>query len=181
MRQFLVSVGAFATLVRCHAAEVRGELPRGTRVVCRTPRGLEIGQLRAEVAPDVEFEGEILRAMTVEDELLADRLEKHRAKAVDACQQRLHQAGSEATLIDIDPLFDGRTLLFFFLGTVDEEVQQITNELTETYAQQVGSKHFAKLLAEGCGPGCGTEAKAGGGCSGGCAVCVVAAACRGGN
>jgi len=125
----------------------------------------------------VDVEGRIIRRTTTEDELLVDRLEKHRVQAVVRCQAMLAAAGSDATLLEVDPLFDGRTLLFFFLGPVGDEVQALTDELTAEYERNVRSKHFAKLLAEGCGPGCGTDEKAGGGCSGGCAVCVVAAAC----
>lgn len=80
------------------------------------------------------------------------------------------------TLLEVEQLFDGRTLYFHFLGETNPEVEAITEELADAYEQQVRSRHFAKLLSEGCGPDCGT--KAGGGCSGGCAVCVVAAACH---
>ncbi|QEG42341.1 PSP1 C-terminal domain-containing protein [Roseimaritima ulvae] len=173
---YLIRVGSFGTLFRCQAQDAT-RYERGQRVVCRTPRGLEIGAVTAVVSADRDIEGRVVRRTTTEDELLVDRLERHRTKAVIRCQQLLADGGHEASLLEVDPLFDGRTLVFFFLGPIDQSVQQITDELASEYERNVRSKHFAKLLAEGCGPGCGTEEKAGGGCSGGCAVCVAAAAC----
>ncbi len=173
---YLIRVGSFGTLFRCQAQDATS-YQRGQRVVCRTPRGLEVGVVATEVDADDAVEGSVVRRTTTEDELLVDRLEKHRSKAVIRCQQLLAAGGHEASLLEVDPLLDGRTLVFFFLGPIDDSVQQITDQLASEYERNVRSKHFAKLLAEGCGPGCGTEAKAGGGCSGGCAVCVAAAAC----
>lgn len=173
---YLIRVGSFGILFRCQAQD-GSSYARGQRVVCRTPRGLEVGAVTAVVAAADEIEGSVVRRTTIEDELLIDRLEKHRTKAVIRCQQLLAAGGHDASLLEVDPLLDGRTLVFFFLGTIDDSVQQITDQLASEYERNVRSKHFAKLLAEGCGPGCGTEEKAGGGCSGGCAVCVAAAAC----
>ncbi|WP_162006691.1 PSP1 C-terminal domain-containing protein [Roseimaritima sediminicola] len=174
---YLIRVGSFGTLFRCQSQDAT-VYARGQRVVCRTPRGTEIGSVRSVVPATDQAEGQVMRRTTTEDELLVDRLEKHRARAVHRCQQFLAESDTPATLLEVDPLFDGRTLIFFFLGEVDERVQRMTDELVAEYERNVRSRHFAKLLNQGCGPGCGTDAKAGGGCSGGCAVCVVAAACK---
>ncbi|QDS95301.1 hypothetical protein FF011L_40940 [Roseimaritima multifibrata] len=123
-----------------------------------------------------EPEGTVVRRTTPEDELLIDRLEKYRIRAVVRCQQLLAESNTETTLLEVDPLFDGKTLIFFFLGPIDDTVQELSDRLTSEYEKKVHSKHFAKLLAEGCGPGCGS--KEGSGCSGGCAVCVAATACQ---
>lgn len=177
MQHFLVYFGSFATTFRCGAATT-ASYARGQAVVCRTPRGVELGTVRCEMESAGAPEGTILRCTTVEDELLRDRLDRYRHRAVQRCQQRLQEMNSAATLIDVDPLFDGRTLLFYFLGPIDDQVQRLTDTLAKEYERQVGAKHFAKLLAEGCGPGCGTDEKAGGGCSGGCSVCIAAAICK---
>lgn len=175
-------------LWQCATAD-ESEYRRGERVVCRTPRGLEIGTVTApggarllaaqaeESGPHRPLDGKILRRTTTEDELLDARLLRYKRQAVESCRREIADRGLEATLIDVDHLFDGRTLIFYFLGAIDEELQGLTDSLSALYEQRVRTKHFAKLLAEGCGPGCGTESKGGCGTSGGCAVCLAASAC----
>lgn len=172
-QHYLVRIGSFGAVVRCSLVD-HVTYSRGTRVVCRTERGIEIGQLIAIVPATEPGEGVILRRTAAEDELLEARLLKYKAQAVQRCQAALTNESSETTLLEVDQLLDGRTLIFYFLGPVTPGVQALTDRLAEEYERKVRTRHFAKLLAEGCGPGCGT--KDAGGC-GGCAVCVVASAC----
>lgn len=166
-------VGVFAA-----AEAVR--YPRRCRVVVRSPRGLEAGEVLAE--PDahggtLETQGRILRRMTVEDDLLEARLQRRRHEAFEACRQLLAQNAVPATLVDVEHLLDGEGLLFYFLGDLPPEVQHITGRLAETYEAAVEFRRFAETLSEGCGPGCGTEeAKGQGGCAS-CTSCAVASAC----
>lgn len=181
IRSYHVRVGSMGELWHCAAAD-EGAYGRGQRVVCRTPRGLELGTitapgLRGDAQDSARCDGKILRRTTTEDELLDARLLRYKRRAIERCRREIRDAGIEATLIDVDHLFDGRTLIFYFLGEITDELQSLTESLASSYEQSVRSKHFAKLLAEGCGPGCGTEAKGGCGTGGGCAVCLAAAAC----
>lgn len=154
--------------------------PRGARVIARTERGLEIGEVLAPPeydAGEAASDGTILRGMTVEDELLAARLEKNRDGAYAACVARMAQAGLATTLMDVEYLFDGQTLIFYFLGPQPPELEAITNELADTYEANVEFHRFAEAAMAGCGPGCGTEDAEGPGC-GSCATgCAVAGAC----
>lgn len=174
IHHYLVRTGAWGEISQ-HRAVDGATYHRGDRVICKTVRGLEIGEVVADVETDADS-GQILRRMTDQDELLQKRLERYKRKAVQECRSKLVAAGIDAVLLEVEQLFDGRTLFFHFLGETNSDVEAITNELADAYEQHVRSRHFAKLLAEGCGPDCGT--KAGGGCSGGCAVCVVATACN---
>ena len=56
--------------------------------------------------------------MTVQDELLQARLEKHRQEAYEACAALLAENGQPAVLVDVEHLFDGQGLFFYFLGDV---------------------------------------------------------------
>jgi hypothetical protein len=75
-------------------------------------------------------------------------------------------------LLDVDQLFDGGTLIMHFLGPVDAIAETVTREIADRYESVVRSRHFSKLLRDGCGPDCGTEK--GGGCGTSCAGCSVA-------
>lgn len=155
--------------------------PRDSRVVVRTVRGLEAGRVLAE--PNgwqdlTEADGELIRPMAAEDELLAERMLRRRDQAFEACCQLLASRGLEAVLVDVEHLLDGQGLYFYFLGEVSPEVDACTTELAEAYDATVKFRQFTDTLLEGCGPGCGTEAAAGqGGCSS-CATCAVASACK---
>lgn len=163
--------------------EELGTISRGSRVVCRSPRGLEVGQVLYPVALPVRdgqiiADGWILRRMTPADELLWGQLEYLSRIARDECRQWLCDQRIEATLLEVEPLLDGQTLFFHFLGAVDEIVQRRMDALVKVYQRSVARSQFARLLEHGCGPGCGTENAANGcGTKGGCAVCQVAGAC----
>lgn len=172
-----VRVGLHGQVGRFRSADATLQ-PRGARVVLRTSRGLEIGEVLSPTGDDNgEPDGLLLRAMTVEDELLAERLGRRRESAHASCQRLLEARGVGALLLDTELLFDGRGLYFHFLGDVPEGVETLAEELSAAYEAEAKIGRFAETLREGCGPGCGTEAAKGqGGCTS-CATCAVAGAC----
>jgi len=178
--QHFVRVGVLGSVGR-FSAEGRQRFARGTRVVCRTSRGLEIGLVlsAAEAAFDKKCDGTLLRCVTTQDDLLIARLEKNREAAFHACWDRLLELPSPPVLLDVEHLFDGQSLYFYFLGDGGPELDALTAELAETYEAKAQLQKFAETLVAGCGPHCGTEE--GGGCgSGGCSTCAVVGACAGG-
>jgi hypothetical protein len=155
--------------------------PRRSRVIVRTRRGLEVGDVLSP-PDDTEdgrtfADGELLRGVTVQDDLLLARLEKNRHAAYAACSAMLAENGVPAVLVDVEHLFDGQGLFFYFLGDVTPELETYTSRLAETYDAKVQFRKFTETLIEGCGPGCGTdEVKGRGGCET-CSSCAVAGAC----
>jgi cell fate regulator YaaT (PSP1 superfamily) len=154
--------------------------PRGRRVVLRTSRGLEIGEVLSPAqdahAPG-QSDGSILRAVTIEDQLLEARLTKNRQAAFDACNEKIRQLSLPVTLMDVEHLFDGRSLFFYFLGEVPPELESLAGELAEVYDAAAEFRKFADAVVTGCGPGCGTDEASGGGCSSCATGCAVAGAC----
>lgn len=179
MGYHLVRYSLLGQIGRFTAAEAV-RYPRHSRVIVRSVRGLEIGTVLAEPEANgqvASIQGQILRRMSVEDDLLQARLDKHRQEAFTACTELLAKERVEATLMDVEHLFDGQGLFFYFLGEVPEEAERLTRQLAETYETSVQFRRFADTLAEGCGPGCGTEEAMGqGGCES-CTSCAVASAC----
>jgi cell fate regulator YaaT (PSP1 superfamily) len=163
-RQHLVRVGALGHVGRFAAVDAV-RYPRHARVVVRTGRGLELGEI---LDPPANVD---------EVQLLEARLEKNRQAAYTACAARLADLGLPATLMDVEHLFDGQTLLFYFLGEMTPELESLTQELAELYETQVQFRRFTEAVTEGCGPGCGTEAATGGGCKTCATGCAVASAC----
>lgn len=180
-----VRVGLFGQVGRFRSVD-SARYPRGSRVVVRTVRGVELGEVLgsgdAEVGCETEAifgaDGTILRRMTVEDQLLEARLERNRHEAFNACSRRLAELGVAAALVDVEHLFDGGGLYFYFLGQPPGEVDALTAELAEIYDANVQFRRFAETLATGCGPDCGTEHATGGGCTSCATGCAVASACK---
>ena len=178
-RWHVVRVGVLGLVGRFLSADfVR--YPRGTRVIVRTNRGLEIGEIlaaSAEDSPQTELDGAIIRGMTVEDHLLETRLQKNRDAALAACESRIREFSPSTTLLDVELLFDGRSLFFYFLGDVPSAIESWTDDLAELYDTHIQFRKFADAVTEGCGPGCGTEDATGHGCSTCSTSCAIAGAC----
>jgi len=175
--QHFVRVGLLGSVGRFDATD-RQRYARGARVICRTSRGLELGEVLspADSVSDQQCDGTLLRRITVEDDLLIARLEKNRSQAFQACAARLEQLQLPAVLLDVEHLFDGQSLYFYFLGQTPPEIDALTAELADVYEAKAQLQKFADTLTAGCGPHCGTEE--GGGCgSGGCSTCAVVGAC----
>ena len=185
---------------------------RGSKVICRTARGLEIGTVlnRIELtgteltgteltgteltgtqsdptasdssaldSPPSSFsasDGTIIRRMTAEDQMLWSNLEQLAAESHSACQQWLIDSSSPDRLLDVEPLFDGRTLYFHFLNQASTATDEQLERLVSIFQETVASSAFSHLLEHGCGPGCGT-ASAARGCGTSCHSCSLSKGC----
>lgn len=178
-RFHLVRVGAIGHVGRFASVDAT-RYRRRARVIVRTSRGLEIGEVLSPPAADEptdQTDGSILRLMTIEDQLLEARLLKNRGAAYAACSEWLAAHALPTQLMDVEHLFDGQSLVFYFLGEQRPELESMIQELAELYDARAQFRQFADTLTAGCGPGCGTDEAAGGGC-GSCATgCSVAGAC----
>ncbi|MEM7457033.1 MAG: PSP1 C-terminal domain-containing protein [Planctomycetota bacterium] len=172
----LVKTGLLGA-VGCFRSADRQIHPRDTHVVCRTARGLEVGTVLCSLNDDNPSplpDGELLRVVGSEDQMLLTRLDKFRDRAFNACNQLLKDRGLSAVLVDVEHLFDGESLYFYFLGEPDPRVEALTAELADAYERKVKFRKFAETLAAGCGPECGTKDCSS---SGSCAGCALAGGC----
>ena len=180
MPEYFVRVGSLAEV---HSATATQELIRGQRVILRTQRGVELGEVIATDTATGNAVGDsaitdrirIARPTTAQDEMLIRRLEKHKTRAIERCRQALVDAGSTSVLLDVDLLFDGATIVMHFLGKIDNQAEVIANEIARKYESIVGLRKLVKQLTEGCGPDCGTSNS---GCGDSCGSCSLASACN---
>lgn len=166
----LVRVGLLGRIGRFVSSNHR-HFDRNAEVVVRTSRGLEVGEVICVLQQDetiTEPDGDLLRRLGREDRAIVERIDRFRDKAFVACQKLLSERDLKATLVDVEHLFDGQSIWFYFLGEVNAEVEALTSELAEVYESKVKFRKFAETLANGCGPDCGTGVSCGS-CSG-CAV-----------
>lgn len=151
---------------------------RNAEVVCRTNRGLEVGVVLCPLESDgarFEPDGTVLRQVTPDDRLIISRIDRFRDRAFAACNRLISRHHPSAVLVDVEHLFDGQSLYFYFLGEVPDEVHELTGQLADEYEKKVRFRKFTETLASGCGPECGTGTA---GCgSGSCGSCTLKENC----
>ena len=114
---YLVRIGFQQEIVPVQAGA--HTLARGDQIICRTPRGVEMGEVLASTNPEyVETSnaGKYIRKSRPEDELLWRQLTNLSVTASTACQAFLRKHNIPDVLLEVEPLIDGRTLYFHFLG-----------------------------------------------------------------
>lgn len=120
-------------------------------------------------------DGELLRKMTPEDRLIQQRIERFADQAFAACTRVIEDKQLPDVLVDVEHLFDGENIFFWFLGEVSPRLADMMDELAETWETRVRLRQFSRRLAEGCGPDCGTSS---GGCGdNGCHSCPARGRC----
>ena len=77
--------------------------------------------------------------------------------------------------MDVELLFDGQSIFFYFLGDPPPGLDLCIDELAETYDAKVQFRKFTEAVTQGCGPDCGTETASG--CGDACHSCAIAGDC----
>jgi cell fate regulator YaaT (PSP1 superfamily) len=133
--------------------------PRGTKVVIRTDRGLEIGDVLCEATPRaIEYlseptHGVILRAVTAEDVQQTERLADSERDAFEACCRCIAQRKLQMDLVDVEWLFGGERIIFYFLAEKRVDFRELVKDLARQFQtriemRQIGVRDEAKLLAD---------------------------------
>jgi len=158
MAVYVVRFGAMRFL-GVFAPSGGAEYPRNTRVITRTDRGLEAGEVLCEADAEVAAlledppEGQIVREMTPEDEVELHRLRDLASKEIAVCQKYVDAIGLGMRLVDVEHIFGGERIVVYYLADtrVDfrELVRQLASEFqTRVEMRQIGVRDEAKLLAD---------------------------------
>ena len=132
---------------------------RGTAVVVRTERGLEIGEVLCEatsVAVDYLSEptgGTILRDLNDEDQQQCERLADSERSEFDAAVRCIEQRKLQMDLVDVEHLFGGERIVFYFLAEKRVDFRELVKDLAREFharieMRQIGVRDEAKLLAD---------------------------------
>jgi cell fate regulator YaaT (PSP1 superfamily) len=138
---------------------------RGMKIIARTDRGLEAGEILADASPQAVGwltdppTGQILRVMTHEDANDLDRIEKHAGEELAACQRYIDQLELKMQLVEVEHIFGGERIVIYYLADnrVDfrELVRLLAGEFqTRIEMRQIGVRDEAKLLADYGDCGC---------------------------
>ncbi len=132
---------------------------RGDRVIARTPRGLEVGEVLAVADESSESHlkdapgGQLLRVMSSDDEHEWSILNEKLAETFQTCQAHVRQLGLSMELVDVEHVFGGERLIVYYLAEKRVDFRQLVRQLagefqTRIEMRQIGVRDEAKLLAD---------------------------------
>ncbi len=132
---------------------------RGAEVVVRTERGLELGQVLCEAAPRAvqlltePTRGRLVRVLTEQDRAERQRLLDAEAGELETCGRFVAQRRLQMELVDVEHLFGGERIVFYFLAEKRVDFRDLVKDLAREYQtriemRQIGVRDEAKLLAD---------------------------------
>ncbi len=135
------------------------EFVRGSRVISRTNRGLEVGEVLCEAteaavaALNKPAHGQILRKMSSNDVNEMTHIRSKDGKVFEICRRHVSEINLPMQLVDIEHVFGGERIIIYYLadGRVDfrELVRNLAAEFqTRIEMRQIGVRDEAKLLAD---------------------------------
>ena len=159
-------------------------IPRGTKVVIRSERGVELGEVVVPICaecdrrhltsdqlkqfirdngPDYPFrrDGRVLRLANPQDVIDYRHLEQSAREATAYCRQIIRDLSLDMRLVAVEHLLGGESLVFYFAAEHRVDFREMVRMLACQYRtriemRQVGARDEARLVAdyERCGQQC---------------------------
>src|SRR5262249_3627876 len=97
--------------------------------------------------------GVIVRTVTAEDQEQCERLADAERQEFDACFRCIGQRKLQMELVDVEHLFGGERIVFYFLAEKRVDFRELVKDLAREYQtriemRQIGVRDEAKLLAD---------------------------------
>ena len=135
------------------------EHPRGQRVVVRSDRGTELGEVlcpatdRTALFLENPVKGPILRPASPEDLAAESRLAERQKEAFATCRELIAHRRLQMDLVDVEAILGGERLVFYYLAEKRVDFRELVKDLARTFQtriemRQIGVRDEAKLLAD---------------------------------
>jgi cell fate regulator YaaT (PSP1 superfamily) len=135
------------------------EHPRGQRVVVRSDRGTELGEVlspatdRTALFLENPVRGEILRAATAEDLAAESNLAQLKEHGFTTCREFIAKRRLQMDLVDVETIFGRERTVFYYLAEKRVDFRELVKDLaralqTRIEMRQIGVRDEAKLLAD---------------------------------
>ena len=158
MPKYIVRYGAMR-LLGVFSVRSKQSMSRGSKVIARTSRGLEVGEVLCEATADAVEQirnpdnGQILRQMTTEDRNELEHMQTQARDEFQICERYVRKLGLDMDLVDVEHVFGGERIVVFYLADerVDfrELVKQLASEFqTRIEMRQIGVRDESRLLAD---------------------------------
>ena len=158
MADYIVRYGAMR-LLGVFTASGGHDYGRGAPVITRTNRGLEVGEVLREAEEDAvatladPCEGQIVREMTAEDKIEAQRIRQMAGDEIVTCKKYIRDLGLQMDLIDVEHIYGGERIIVYYLAEQRVDFRELVRQLaaefqTRVEMRQIGVRDEAKLLAD---------------------------------
>jgi cell fate regulator YaaT (PSP1 superfamily) len=158
MMGYVVRYGRMRFLGECTAPEEPAHV-RGQRVVIRSDRGTELGEILCAATDKTAryleqgIQGEILRTVTPEDLAHESSLTVSQKDAFNACQEFITRRRLQMDLVDVEIIFGRERIVFYYLAEKRVDFRDLVKDLarslrTRIEMRQIGVRDEAKLLAD---------------------------------
>jgi cell fate regulator YaaT (PSP1 superfamily) len=123
---------------------------RGERVIVRTDRGLEAGEVLCEGSQDAverirdPAEGQILRRMTTEDAHEAAQIKEQADHEMEVCQRFVDKLGLQMQLVDVEHIFGGERIVVYYLAENRVDFRELVRMLAGEF-QTCCNTHLAQM------------------------------------
>jgi cell fate regulator YaaT (PSP1 superfamily) len=132
---------------------------RAQQVVVRSERGLETAEVLCEAtarAVNLIVEptrGQIVRPVTQEDQATLEQLRQAETAEFTSCQGYIAGRKLQMELVDVEHLFGGERIVFYFLAEKRIDFRELVKDLAREFRtriemRQIGVRDEAKLLAD---------------------------------
>ena len=156
--KYIVRHGAMRLLGE-FTAPAGAAFERGARVVARTQRGQEVGDVLCPSDPRAAAHlpeptgGEILRPMTDEDRRQEDRIQENARRQFETAGRLVADHHLAMQLVDVEPLFGGERIVFYFLAEKRVDFRELVRAMAREFQtrielRQIGVRDEAKLKAD---------------------------------
>ncbi|GAC1463692.1 MAG: regulatory iron-sulfur-containing complex subunit RicT [Isosphaeraceae bacterium] len=133
--------------------------PRGQRVIVRTDRGTELGEVLSEATSRTALflenpvQGEILRVASPEDLAIETQLAQIRNSAFAECREFIAKRRLQMDLVDVEAILGRERMVFFYISEKRVDFRELVKDLarslqTRIEMRQIGVRDEAKLLAD---------------------------------
>ena len=132
---------------------------RGMKVVARTQRGLEAGDVLCEATDDVAKSlsaspgGAILRELSQEDANELVHIHSKERNEFEVCRNHVAELRLPMELVDVEHLFGGERVVVYYLAEDRVDFRDLVKKLASEFQtriemRQIGVRDEAKLLAD---------------------------------
>ena len=158
MSKYITRYGSMR-LLGVLATRSEDQYARGDRVVVRTNRGLETGEVLREASENAikqmknPSNGQILRRMSLEDSAELERLQDQEKDFFKRSQQIVARLELKMELAEVEKLFGGERLIIYYISEDRVDFRELVKELAAEFQmriemRQIGVRDEAKLLAD---------------------------------
>jgi len=133
---------------------------RGDEVIVKSDRGVEWGDVLCETSQRsreylgaTEAKGRILREVSDEDRRSLEELQSHAREKFEGCCEMIRERRLQMTLVDVEPIFGGERLIFYYLAEQRVDFRELVKSLAKRFRtriemRQIGVRDEARLLAD---------------------------------